>query len=141
MKYLLLILTLLSLNVNATSLYLGAWSKHFKDEMQNETHNLIALEVNSIIAGTFKNSFSDQTYFVAYDLEWESTYFDYGFWLGLSYGYCGDGQQNNYTSLTGCNTGGFVPVIMPYVAYSQFPVKPSVAFAYKSVMFNVEIEF
>lgn len=43
-------------------LYLGALSKHFGSEDYNETHNLVMVEHNGLIAGYTDNSYDDDTF-------------------------------------------------------------------------------
>lgn len=74
----------------ADSIYLGAWSDHYSDRenVRNETHNLFAYEHEKWIAGTYNNSYKDQTFFAGYKaIDLELGKFNIGVYGGLSYGY------------------------------------------------------
>ena len=82
---------------------IGGWSKHvlgFSDGVTNETHNIFAVEHDSYSAGYFRNSYGNDTVFVA--KTWRKELFDHvegSISLGVNYGYeeCmghGDGTKN-----------------------------------------------
>ena len=55
----------------AHEIFLGGISKHFGNEnVTNENHELVALEFNHIIGGTFINSYGNRSYLLGYSAEW-----------------------------------------------------------------------
>lgn len=91
MKYLLLIVSLLCTTVNADSLYLGGWSFHPSpsDEVNNSNHMMVVYERSQWFVGTFKNSYSDQTYALGREFiitESEGP-LDLSILVGVSHGY------------------------------------------------------
>lgn len=89
----LLLLVLLGLVVlaaaeaQADSLYTGAWSTHLSSGEYNEQHDLIAYERDRYILGYFKNSYNDDTIFIA--KHWYKDLHDLrvGVYGGVMYGY------------------------------------------------------
>lgn len=75
-KILMLILTcalldVISFKAQATTVHLGAWSKHVNPakEVVNEKHDLIAIEHNGYAIARYKNSFNHEVYAVAKRVE------------------------------------------------------------------------
>jgi len=73
MKYILAsLLSLMPLTSKADAIYLGGWSKHFGGSVDNdgyelnEKHDMVAVEYDNIIAGTFINSYHKRGYLLGY---------------------------------------------------------------------------
>ena len=100
MKKLILLLLLVSSCSFADSIYLGMVSTHFywngncgeelcsEDVTPNSNNNLVMIEHNGYELGTFKNSYSDQTYLLAKRIELKSFGdFKVSVHVGIDYGY------------------------------------------------------
>jgi len=116
----------------------GGWSKHvlgLSSGITNETHNIFAVEHNSYSAGYFKNSYGNDTVFVA--KTWRKEFFEHiegSFSLGVNYGYeeCfghGDGTKNV------CPHGWIG------VSYTKFKVVGSLKFLSGVILFSPEVRF
>lgn len=96
------------------SLLLGMFSHHTSNKDHNETHNLLGIDYKGYSVGTFKNSFSDQTYYAGisrklYEYEFRKNIkFDVKYKLVAMYGY-----QDHYPDLA-----GITPLIMPMFGLS-----------------------
>lgn len=67
---------------------LGAWSTHFNSDYEyNEQHNLVAVEMNSYVAGYFKNSYNRDTVFIAKEFSKRSIAGTFGLMAGVMRGY------------------------------------------------------
>lgn len=53
----------------------------------NENNELYMVEYNNIAVGTFNNSFYNRSYFVGYNLGYETKYVDLGAYVGIIEGY------------------------------------------------------
>lgn len=53
----------------------------------NEDNELYVIEYNNVAVGTFNNSFYNRSYFVGYNLGYETKYVDAGAYLGIVDGY------------------------------------------------------
>lgn len=103
-----------------TNVFVGAWSKHItgtKD--RNENHDLVAVEHNGWIAGTFENSHFRETWFAGHKWAWK--------YKGLEAGIIG-GAMRGYTA---CFTDGgdssvICPLAVPYATWEAGPVNPVV---------------
>lgn len=77
---------------------IGAWSTHFDSDYEyNEQHNLIAVEVNSYMAGYFKNSYGRDTVFLAKEFSKQTSVGEFGVMAGVMRGYTvcyGDDDTN-----------------------------------------------
>jgi len=145
-KILMLVLTCLLLDVisfqaQADSISLGAWSKHINPgpEVNNETHELIAIEYHGYAVWHFKNSFSRETFAVAkyYDL-FEKGYFKGGLYVGMTYGYRG-----------ACDKAGghlsdpkvFCPMVVPEITYTKYKTQITVGLMVNAIAIGPKWEF
>lgn len=120
-----------------TRVYAGAWSTHIGDMHYttvnvnpdgsiskekhkldlNETHNLVAVEYKRIIAGYFKNSFSDDTAVVGVNvLEKKWGDFTGKLFVGATYGYRECFGHNPYENKRVC------PAVVPMVTYDKYEI-------------------
>ena len=137
MNKLLLALSLLSSPTLAANqaIYLGGWSKHLNGDADNETHWFHAYEYNNWQIGGFINSHNDYTVEVSYNFVLgEYRHFEYGSLVGLSYGY----KEEDVDFL---NYNRFMPIVVPYVAYTEYQVQPVVGLLGSAVFFTVRYEW
>lgn len=140
MKKLILAALLMSSPSMADSVYLGAWSHHFNKPDSghvdfNERHNLTAYERNSYIFGRFKNSFSDETIFAAYNLKTDVLAFEVGVITGVMHGY----KEHNSPKF---NFNKFKPMLVPHAALkADFFIKPTVLILDKAVAITFRLDF
>lgn len=100
MKYLILLFSLLSTSALSDSIYLGMVSTHFywngtcgdvkcgEDSTPNSNNNLIMFEHKGYEIGTFKNSYSDQAYLIAKQIElFKFNDIKFVAHVGIDYGY------------------------------------------------------
>ncbi|EDM46257.1 hypothetical protein [Marinobacter algicola] len=115
-------LVLVSAQVMATEAHLhaGAWSQHFSDEQRNETHDLIAVEVDSYMAGYFENSYSEDALFAAKRWSWQYGNFEAGIAVGAVYGY------RSCTKGTADRSRRLCPLVYPSLTYTKYVIQPSV---------------
>ena len=116
-----------------TKVYLGAWSTHLvTDGDYNETHNLVAVEHNGWIAGTFKNSYSRESWFAGKTWEWGGDKFSYGLMAGAVRGYTkcygDDGSNTN-----------ICPLVSPFASYKIGRVEPTVLLLGESLAISIKI--
>jgi len=127
---------LLPLCVQAeTYLHTGAWSKHIGGGDYNETHKLLAVEHEQIMAGYFENSHGDDSFLAAY--RWRvARYQDVrvSVLAGGVYGYshCTKGDDGGSKKLC--------PLIAPAVTYTAFSVQPSLSLMGNAVVFSIAWE-
>ncbi|ENC6709911.1 hypothetical protein ABKY54_004521 [Vibrio harveyi] len=151
MKTLILSLFLVSFAASAAgvdndkeiNLLAGGWSQHFFKQpgpALNYKNDLLAVEYDNWIVGTFKNSYDDRTYTAAYDFNWQRDDLEYGVAVGLNYGYCGSNQKDKFIDKYGCDTANIVPMVMPYVSYSKFRIKPTVGLLWNALILTFKIE-
>ena len=135
MKKLLLVSALLSGTCHADSVYLGGWSKHLVSGDFNETHNLLAYERNSYVAGGFKNSFNDNVYFAGKNFTYDLSVFEFGVIAGAMYGY----DEQDAPLL---NHNKFQPMLVPHVTIkTDYFIKPTVLMLGEAVAITFRIEF
>lgn len=128
----LLAFTMLSVSVSAEqTVYVGGWSKHLNTDAKNESHWLHAYEKNNWQIGGFINSHNDYTIEVTYNFVLgEYHHFEYGSLLGLSYGY----KEEDVSTM---NYKRFMPIVVPYVAYTEYQVQPFVGLLGQALFFSV----
>lgn len=146
MKNVLIILTLLfSLNVKASEInsdslevdfYVGAWSKHIVQDSNylNERHDLLAVGVGNVFVGRFLNSFSRETFAVAYKWSHDITEdIEAGAFLGAMRG---------YTTCYGEDGSGknICPLAAPFVSYNKYFVKPTLLLLGDAIAITAKIE-
>jgi len=116
----------------------GGWSKHVpsSDTVTNETHNILAFEVDSYVAGYFKNSYGRDTYFI--NKVWrepatENVSFVWS--IGVSHGYtvCFGPDDNSSKSI--CPSGWIG------IEYNKYRVVPTIKWAPGAFIFSPEIKF
>lgn len=116
-----------------TYLYAGAWSKHFGDKEYNEEHKLIAIEHENVMAGYFVNSYSEDSFALAYNFRHSYGDLDAGVMAGAVFGYrhClkGWADRNRRTC----------PMLAPYVSLDAGPVNPTVLLLGNAVAISVRI--
>lgn len=96
------------------SVMLGMFSEHVGTNKFNESHNLFGVDYKGYSVGTFKNSFSNQTYYAGisrkvYEIPFQRYKFDVKYKVILMHGY-GDIYPNAY---------GVTPVVMPMFGISR----------------------
>jgi hypothetical protein len=116
-----------------TKVYLGAWSTHLvTDGDYNETHNLVAVEHNGWIAGTFKNSYSRESWFAGKTWEWGGDKFSYGLMAGAVRGYTkcygDDGSNTN-----------ICPLVSPFASYKIGRVEPTILLLGEALAISIKI--
>lgn len=118
----------------ATTLYLGAWSKHLDGGSYNETHDLVAVEHNRWIAGTLVNSYNDRTYIAGHgwDLA-QGNDWRFRLYAGASYGYrsCEAGETGDSAKVC--------PLLVPELTYTKYRVKPAVMLFGGAVALSLKI--
>ena len=118
-----------------TYVYTGAWSDHIASKTDyNETHNLVAVEYKSTIAGYFENSFGDDSFFAGstYSRQWGD--FEAGLMVGAMYGYKGCKGQQSEPKKTVC------PMVAPTVSYTKYQAEPSFIILGNAVALSVRWE-
>ncbi len=122
----------------ADALYVGAWSVHIDaaENVNNGDHRLLAYERNGYIVGYFKNSFSEDTGFVAKRFE----LFERGNWkaavyVGVDYGYNGCEQSKD----TGKNS--VCPLVVPELAYTKHKTQIVVSLLGNAIAIGPKWEF
>ena len=111
-----------SLNAGADSFFVhvGAWSQHFSGSDYNESHNLLAAEHQGYIAGYFKNSYGEDSGFIA-----KRFVRDYGHWqAGVTVGAV-HGYRSCLKGWDGENNKRLCPLISPSITYTAYAVQPS----------------
>jgi hypothetical protein len=126
MKYVLTVLLLLSQLTYASDYYLytGGFSQHFKSEGEgedkyNENNQLIGVEFHTIVAGTFKNTYNDRSFYIGRKFFKEAGNLELGIVAGATYGYyeC-YGPKDPKTETFGQRTlPRWCPLISPYAVY------------------------
>lgn len=117
-----------------TAVYLGAWSKHVvTNGNYNETHDLIAVEHDKILAARFVNSYSRETYALAYG--WHKRWGDFrgSIYAGGMMGYRSCyGDDGDYAMLC--------PMVVPAVSYTKYRVQPTVLLLGEAVAISFRVE-
>jgi len=121
----------------ATTVYMGAWSKHLdNDHDYNEQHDLLAVEHDRWIAGTLVNSYNDRTYLVGrgWDLAGDENW-KFRLYAGASYGYrtCDGG--------TGGDKAKVCPALVPELSLTRYRVQPAVMLFGGAAAISVKVEF
>ena len=115
-----------------TNLYVGAWSKHLVTDGLNERHDLIAIEHDNWIAGTFENSYDRETYFAAKKWSWKHGDLEAGVYGGVMKGYTvcwgEDGSNAN-----------FCPMAAPYITWNSGRVTPQVFVLGDAIAVSIKI--
>ena len=115
-----------------TNLYVGAWSKHLVTDGLNERHDLIAIEHNNWIAGTFDNSYDRETWFAARKWSWKHGDLEAGVYGGAMRGYStcfgDDGSGSNVC-----------PMVAPYITWHAGPVSPQVFLLGEAIAVSIKI--
>lgn len=118
-----------------TYVYTGAWSKHIASKTDyNEAHRLVAVEHGNTIAGYFKNSFGDDSFFAGstYSRQWG--YFEGTLMVGAMYGYKGcKGQQEQERKMV-------CPMAAPAVSYTKYEAEPTLIVLGNAVAISVRWE-
>lgn len=131
-KYVLLIL--LSFSAQADYLHLGGWSSHLTGGDYNEAHYFHAYEKGNFLVGGFVNSFNDYTLLAGKKIKWknDSESIEWGFLAGMTYGYSNDDVP--------ISAGGFMPVLVPYLSYTEYKVQPTLLLLGNAVALTFRVE-
>ena len=116
-----------------TSIYVGAWSTHLVTDGLNERHDLVAVEHDNWIAGTFENSYDRETYFAARKWSWKHGDLEAGVYGGVMKGYTtywGDDNSN----------ANLCPMVAPFVTWDAGPVSPQVFLLGEAIAVSVRIK-
>ena len=109
-----------------------AWSKHLVTDGLNERHDLIAIEHNNWIAGTFDNSYDRETWFAARKWSWKHGDLEAGVYAGAMRGYStcfgDDGSGSNVC-----------PMVAPYITWHAGPVSPQVFLLGEAIALTVRV--
>ena len=129
-------LALVAAPVSAESVYVhtGAWSQHLSSEDYNESHNLLAVEYSSYMAGYFNNSYGENSGFIAKRFSWDYGHWQAGISVGAVYGY--------RSCLKGWDEGGkrVCPMVSPSLTYTRYPVQPSVLILGNAIAVSVRTD-
>jgi len=91
------------------SILLGMFSHHTSPNRHNETHNIIGIDYKGYSIGTFKNSYSDQTYYAGISRKIYEHYLRENLKFDIKYkAIVMHGYADHYPDLA-----GFTPIIMP----------------------------
>lgn len=97
----------------------------------NEVNPGVIVEYNSVIAGGYKNSFSEESYLAGKKIQFEAGEdFEFGAIVGGVTGY-------DYP----WTVGGVTAFAAPYVSYDMGHVQPTILMLGDAVTFSVGIEF
>lgn len=129
-------LLLASTQVMASDAYLhtGAWSQHFSGDAYNESHDLLAVEYSSYMAGYFENSYGEDSVFAAKRWSWEYGYWEASIIAGAVYGYrhCLKGWTDRNRRVC--------PLISPAITYTRYTVQPSVLLMGNAVALSIRTD-
>ena len=127
-------LLLLSLSAQADYMHVGGWSSHLTSGDYNEEHHFHAYQKDDWIVGGFVNSFDDYTLIAGKSFIWtnEAESIEAGFVAGMSYGY-----KHEHVKLS---INGFMPVLVPYITYTEYKVQPSLLLLGNAVALTFRIE-
>ena len=118
-----------------TNVFVGAWSKHIGSGDYNERHDLVAVEHNNVVAGYFRNSYNEDSFALAYDIDYSYGPLRAGVMAGAVYGYrhCLKGWADSDRKTC--------PMIAPYASFDMGPVSPTVLLLGNAlaVTFRVEL--
>lgn len=120
---------------NDTYVYTGAWSKHlFSKQDYNETHNFLAVEHKGVMAGYFKNSYSEDSAVVGFRMTEQWGDFEGGIMFAATHGYRDCVQGYADASKRVC------PAIVPSIAYTKYRVQPVALLLGNALAFSVRWE-
>lgn len=127
-------LILLSFSAQADYIYMGGWSHHLTSGEYNEEHHFHAYQKDDWLIGGFVNSFDDYTLIAGKSFSWqnEPKSLEVGFVAALSYGY-----KHEYVKLS---INGFLPVLVPYITYTEYKIQPSLLLLGNAVALTFRIE-
>lgn len=120
-----------------TRIHFGGWSAHLKDAEYNETHNLVALEHQSVMIGTFDNSYGDESWFAGYRFSREYGYLELSAVPGAVYGYRKCAKQRFDTT----SDRQWCPSFLGMATWTQFPLEPSLAIVGEAVAATLAVKF
>lgn len=144
MKTLILLLLIMQLTVSAESLalYGGGYSTHLIDSnpnISNESHDLIAVQYDTVITGRFNNSYGRESYFVAYEWNWrpfkEMPYVQTFTWAGL---------VNGYTSCSfdgGSGNSRLCAMAVAGARYTRWRIEPTAALIGEALTAIISVRF
>lgn len=93
------------------TVHFGGWSYHFeRNPKNNENNKLLALQYKNVVMGTFKNTYSEQTFLIGYatdDFHIAGPVY-VGGWIGATYGYT---EEQVNVNIKGTK---ITPMIAPY---------------------------
>lgn len=116
-----LLAAIYSANAKAeTYVYAGAWSDHpFSENDYNERHDLLGVEHKGVIAGYFRNSYSEDSFVTGYRFKRAYGDLEASLIVGATYGYrhCVKGYADRSKRVC--------PVAVPMVTYTKYQVEPS----------------
>lgn len=121
-------------------IYLGGWSYHVDAEFDyNESHNMVAIEYENIVFGSFKNSFDEDTYLLGYHWYKDVDDFRIGGMGLLTHGYS---KGRYYEAFYKKGSGQKVlPIPVVYVSYTKYPVQPVIGIMGNAITALVKIDF
>ena len=127
-------LLLFSFSAQADYIYVGGWSHHLTNGDYNEEHYFHAYQKDGWLVGGFVNSFDDYTLIAGKSFIWtnEAESIEAGFVTGLSYGY-----KHEHVNLS---VSGFIPVLVPYITYTEYKVQPSLLLLGNAVALTFRVE-
>ena len=130
------------------TMHIGGWSHHLNpnkyDFEYNESHEMLAIEYQNWVVGTFINSFYDRTWLVGYNFKKDLTdEIQVGAMLALSYGYDEEDVAEEKLAL---NHKGFMPIgyfHASYLAYQDkdIKVRPTFGLMGSALVLMVQLEF
>jgi hypothetical protein len=126
-------------NAEDSRLLLGGWGKHVpsSDRVTNETHNIIGVELHSIGAGYFKNSYGRDTFYIG--KVWRepiAQHLNVAWALGVNYGYRGCFQADDPSKSASLCPHGYIGI-----EYTKYVIIPSIKWAPGVFIFSPEIRF
>lgn len=125
---------LMAFNASAdTGVYLTFASHHFMKEVDktyNENNPGVILAYDGYLVGGFKNTFGEQSYLAAKQIDFNEGNLHYGVIAGGVTGY-----DYSWT------TGDVTAFAAPYVSYDIGPVSPTALLLGKALTFSIGIKF
>lgn len=117
-----------------TYLHAGAWSQHMDGDELNESHSLVAVEVDSYMAGYFRNSYDEDSVFAAKRWAWNHGNWQASISVGAVYGYrsCLKGIDDNGRKLC--------PLVSPSLTYTKYAVQPSLLVLGNAVALSIRTD-
>lgn len=126
-------------NAGTDRFLIGGWSKHIpaSNTVTNETHNIIGVELNSVGAGYFENSYGRDTYYVHKTWRWKiSEHVNFVSALGVNYGYRGCFQADDASEPARICPHGYAGF-----EYVKYTVVPTLKIIPGAILFSPEIQF